>query len=175
MNEFTVNDPPAPDDGLPRHPMWMPILVGAIVIAVLSLIPFIGLTCCFHMIVGGLVATWLYSWSYTGAMPMSKGIVIGLISTLLGSILSIVVIDAIWLLFDYQIGAETMKNVVMKLAEMLGDEAYELMREQLENAPETELTPMVFAIQLASALFMSAIAGLISGSLGAAIFKGRRG
>jgi mannitol-specific phosphotransferase system IIBC component len=175
MNEFTVNDPPVPDDGPPRHPVWMPILIGAIVIATLSVIPFVGLTCCLHMILGGLVATWLYSWSFAGAMPMSKGIMIGLISTLLGGILSVMVIDAIWLLFDYQIGAETMKNAAMKLAEMLGDEVYQQMREQLEEATETELTPMVFVAQLASTLFMSAIAGLISGSLGAAIFKGGRG
>lgn len=153
--------------------MVMPILAGAGFITCVSLIPFASLTCCLPSILGGLLATFLYSSKLDGPMEMSKGITIGLLTCLLGGIAAVVIIDLIWMTFDYQIGADSMSGMMMQLGELLGEEAAEQMSEAMEMAAEQALNPATIAMQLASAAFISAVGGLISGSLGVALFKGR--
>jgi hypothetical protein len=174
MSEFTVNEPS--DRNRSQQPsMRMPILIGAIVTAGISLIPFASLTCCLPMIFGGLLATFLYSRGLTSPMAMSKGITIGLITALLGGILTVLIIDIVWLTQGYQMGAEAMKETALWIASLAGEEAVETVREELEATGEQQLTPAAFAMQIASTATISAIGGLISGSLGAALFKGGRG
>lgn len=153
--------------------MRMPIVIGAVVTAGLSLIPFANLTCCLPMIFGGLLATFLYSRGLTSPMAMSKGITIGLVTALLGGLLTVLIIDVVWLTQGYQIGAETMKETALWIASLAGEEAVESVREELEATGAQELTPAAFAMQIASAATISAVGGLISGSLGAALFKGK--
>ena len=171
MSEFTVDQTTNGDGPPPAPPMAMPILVGAGFITVVSLIPFASLTCCLPSILGGLLATWLYSTKRDGPMEMSKGITIGLLTCLLGGIAAVAVIDLIWVVFDYQIGADSMQGMMMQLGELMGEEVAEQMAEAMEQAAEQALTPATIAMQFASAAFISAIGGLISGSLGAALFK----
>lgn len=172
MSEFTV-DPSTAADGPPPAPsMVMPIVVGAAFITVVSLIPFASLTCCLPSILGGLLATWIYSSRLDGPMEMTKGITIGLLTCLLGGIVAVAIIDLIWAVFDYQIGVDSMRGMMMQLGELLGEEAAEQMSDAMEQAAEQALSPGAIAMQLASAAFISAIGGLISGSLGAALFKG---
>ena len=104
MSEFTVNDPP--DRARSSQPsIRMPILIGAVVTAGISLIPFASLTCCLPMVFGGLLATFLYSRGLTSPMAMSKGITIGLITTLLGGLLAVLIIDIVWWTQGYQMEA----------------------------------------------------------------------
>lgn len=174
MSEFTVDDPANGDGPPPAPSMAMPILVGAALITGLSLIPFASMTCCLPSILGGLLAIWLYSLKMDGPLEMSKGITIGLVTCLLGGIAAVAVIDLIWVTFDYQIGADSMQGMMMQLGELMGEEVAEQMSEAMEQAAEQALTPGAIGMQLASAAFISAIGGLISGSLGVALFKGSR-
>lgn len=174
MSQFTVDDPPL--HGEPTTPsMRKPILIGVLVTTGLSLIPFASLTCCLPMIFGGLLATFLYTRGLSSPMAMSKGITVGLITTLLGGVLTILIIDVIWLTQGYQIGAETMEKAALWIAELAGEEAVERVKEELEVTGPQKLTPAAFAMQIASTAAVSAIGGLISGSLGAALFRGGRG
>ncbi|MEZ5276787.1 MAG: hypothetical protein R3F07_10445 [Opitutaceae bacterium] len=97
------------------------------------------------------------------------------LTTLLGGIVTILIIDLIWITFDHQLGAETMKNVMLQFGELLGEEAAEQMAEAMEQSVDQTLTSLTFVMQLASSATIAAIGGLIAGSLGAALFKGRKG
>jgi len=171
MSDFTIDDPSSTEGPPPSPSMTMPILIGAALITGITLIPFASMTCCLPSILGGLLATWLYSSKLDGAMEMSKGITIGLLTCLLGGVAGVLATDLIWMSFDYQIGADSMRGAMAQLGELLGEDAADQMSEAMEQAAEQVLTPAVFGMQLASAAFISGIGGLISGSLGSALFK----
>ena len=162
-----------PADPVDKPDDFQAMLMGGGLVFILSIIPFVNLLgCCLIIqILGALLAVHLYTSKYHLTLSPGKGIVLGILSCLLGGIAAFVVtmiLQKLGLDFSQQMLQEQM----IKWAESFGGpEVAEQMREEIErqNAQGVGLVQVI--VGLVFSVIFNALGGLIGGAIGAAIFK----
>lgn len=148
------------------------ILIGSGVIFVIGIVPFVNLinACCLGMLLGGGVAVWHYANQYNLSLTSGEGFKLGALAGLLGGLAGLVVGYMLLALFNYQPGAEEIKNLVLNLADSdpaVRAQMEESFREQSENA----LSIGNIAIGTATTVIIYPLFAGLGGIIAASIFK----
>lgn len=148
------------------------VLIGASVIFVIGVVPFLNLinACCLGMLLGGGVAVWHYVNQYNLALTSGEGFKLGAMAGLLGGLAGLVVGYVLIVLFDYQPGAEAIKELMLNI---FGDDPTvraqmeESFREQSANA----LSAGNIAIGAISTIIIYPLFAGLGGIIAASMFK----
>jgi len=165
--EPTAVIPPVeePDD-------FQAMLIGAALIFVVSFIPYASFSCCLPYLVGALLAVHLFTGKYRLTISYGRGIKLGILTCLMGGLATWVVMLAIRLLFDYQVGAKEGTALTLWLVEKMGNpEAVKQVKEAMEAQQAQGVTVGQVLGGLAGVGVFASLSGLIGGALGALLFK----
>lgn len=170
-------DPEVPNiPGIVEEPDdFKPMLIGASVLFVTSFIPFAALACCLPHIGAALLAVHLFTAKYALTLTAGRAMKLGIFTCLMGAIASWAVMMAIYFLLDYQVGKEVedmMVNFSIQMTERGGNQAAaDQIREQHAQQRAQGWGVMQISLSLLGGAVFAAIAGVIGGAIGAAIFK----
>lgn len=161
----TQTQPESPDN-------FNSVLIGSGVIFFIGIVPFLNLinVCCLGMLLGGGVAVWHYVNQYSLSLTSGEGFKIGALAGLLGGLAGLVAGYVLLALFDYQPGAEEIKNFVLNLAgsdPAVRAQMEESFREQSENA----LSASSIAISTATTVILYPLFAGLGGIVAASMFK----
>ncbi len=148
------------------------VLIGGTLIFVIGIVPFLNLinSCCLGMLLGGGVAVWHYTNQYNLTLTSGEGFKLGALAGLLGGLAGLVVSYVLIALFDYQPGAEAIKDLMLNI---FGDDP--TVRAQMEESFREQSANALSASAIAIGVITTAIiyplfAGL-GGIIGASLFK----
>jgi hypothetical protein len=143
------------------------ILIGAGVIFLFGVTPYLNLTCCLGITVGGAVAVWHYVSQHSLSLSNGEGFKLGALAGLLGGLATLVVSYALLLLAGYQPGQKEVQDLMLSI---FGNDPavraqMELqMREQSANALSAgNIAVGVIATAIVNPLF-AGLGGVISAS-----------
>jgi uncharacterized membrane protein YeaQ/YmgE (transglycosylase-associated protein family) len=156
--------------------------VAGSAIGVVSSVPGLNLInccCCAGIILGGVLAVYLYREEFREGMPpleSSDGLVLGILAGLVGAFAATVLSLLIFLAFG-SLESEFVRGIVEKVLESLEDAgslpggAAEQIREQMEEAFAEATTVMGILGSLRMNLIIYPIFGMLGGLLGYQFFK----
>ena len=88
------------------------MMIGAAVILVLSMIPYVRMGCCLLYWAGALVAIHLFTQQYRLTLSYGGGVKLGVLTCLLGGYTAWIVGVAIWLIFGTQLASTNWRSKV---------------------------------------------------------------
>ena len=149
-----------------------PALLGGAVIALLSAIPIVNFGncfCCMWVILGGLIATYLYQKKLPEELPFpsSDGAVVGLLAGIFGALFG-TLLHFFFLAVVGTLPARGVFETVMEYSEEIPPEVEEFLEELFA---EGVVTPLLVFIHLFFSLILDSVFGLIGGLIGVGVFK----
>lgn len=162
-----------PTDPVEKPDDFQAMLIGGGLVFILSIIPFVNfLGCCLIIqILGSLLAIHVYTNKYKLTLSPGKGIMLGILTCLLGGIAAFVltmILQKLGLDFSQQF----MQEQMIKMAENFGGpEAAEQVREEIERQNIEGVGVVQIVIGLVISVIFNSVGGLIGGAIGAAVFK----
>lgn len=162
-----------PSDPVEKPDDFQAMLMGGGLVFVMSIIPFVNfLGCCLVIqILGALLAVHLYTSKYNLTISAGKGIVLGILTCLLGGIAAFVVTIILQRL-GLDLGQQAIQEAMIQFAEnMGGPEVAEQMREEIERQNAQGMQAVEIVVGLVFSVIFNALGGLIGGAIGAAVFK----
>ena len=164
-NSFRVEPAKDPDD-------FQAMLVGASVVFVLSVIPFVNLLgcCLIPQVLGGLLAVHWFTKKYDLTLSPGKGIILGILTCLLGGVAAFVVMTVLQKLGLNPV-EDFMNETVIDLVEKYIPDAADQVREEIERQKIEGPGATALVIGILSTLFFNTVGGLIGGAIGASVFK----
>lgn len=165
-NSFQVEPAEKPDD-------FQAMLLGAGLVFIISVIPFVNLLgcCLIPQILGAMMAVYWFTNKYQVTISPGKGIVLGILTCLLGGIAAFVVATILQKLGFNPVEKFTNQATIDLMEKFAGPEAAQAARDQIEKQMAQGLTALQVVIGLVVSLVVNAIGGLIGGAIGAAVFK----
>ncbi len=161
----TSTGPKSPDN-------FNSILIGAGVIFVIGIVPFLNLIngCCLGMLLGGGVAVWHYANQYNLSLTSGEGFKLGALAGLLGGLAGLVVSYVLLALFDYQPGLQEIKSIFLDLAE--SDPAIRAqIEESFRQQSETAFSISSIAIGTVGTVIIYPLFAGLGGIIAASVFK----
>ena len=165
-------------DSLQVEPVEKPddfqaMLYGAAVVFVLSVIPFVNLLgcCLIPQILGALLAVYWFTNKYQLTISPGKGIILGILTCMLGGIAAFVVGMILQKLGINPVEKFTNQMTIDLMERFAGPEAADAAREQIEKQMRQGLTAIQVVIGLFVSVGLNALGGLVGGAIGAAVFK----
>jgi len=155
-------------------------LYGGIVIATISSVPGLNLLnclCCAGIMLGGLVAVFVYSRELTPEAPplsASDAVQLGALSGVIAAFLSLLLHLVVYALFG-----NVAERIIYELVHSILDatnvppETVQMFEEIFHEALERGLTPFVVFLSLVQDLILFTLFGFLGGLIGYAIFKKR--
>ena len=162
-----------PTDPVEKPDDFQAMLMGGGLVFILSIIPFVNfLGCCLIIqILGALLAVHIYTKKYNLTISAGKGIVLGILTCLLGGIAAFVVTMILQKL-GLDVGQQMIQEQMIQFAEnYMGPEAAEQMREEIERQRAQGMGAVQVVVGLIFSVIFNALGGLIGGAIGAAVFK----
>ena len=121
----------------PKPDKLIPALYGGIIMAIISTVPFLSLInclCCAGLLFGGFIAVYFYKNNFTPDTPpfnsgdcMAVGALAGLISAVIGTILSLIFLSMF---------GNVMGEFIMKILREYSTQLPEQTLDQIESAPQ---------------------------------------
>ncbi|MCZ6671415.1 MAG: DUF4199 family protein [Verrucomicrobia bacterium] len=164
-NSFRVEPAEKPDD-------FQAMLVGAALVFVVSVIPFVNLLgcCLIPQVLGAMLAVYWFTNKYQLTISPGKGIVLGILTCLLGGIAAFI-ISMILQKLGINPVEEFTNQTIIDLVEKYAPDMADQVREQIERQKLEGLGAVQIVIGLVFSLVFNAVGGLIGGAIGAAVFK----
>jgi hypothetical protein len=156
--------------------MLKPALIGGVLLGVCSALPFLNIlncVCCAWVIVGGALAAYLYVKESSAPVTLGRGIMLGLLTGVVGTIVN-TVLSALMRLVLSSAGVNVMGQVKQALDRIpnLPPET----RSIIENmAAQGNIGIVVFILGALFTLVIYCIFAMIGGAIGVAIFEKRKG
>lgn len=149
-----------------------PALIGGAVIAVLSTIPVINFGncfCCMWVILGGLIAAYVYQNNLPGELPFtsSDGALVGLLAGIFGALFG-TLLHFFFMAVVGTLPARDVFETIMDYSEDIPPEVEEILNEIFADG---SVTPLLVFVQLFFSLIIDSAFGLIGGLIGAGVFK----
>lgn len=148
------------------------MLIGAAVILVLSLVPYVRMVCCLTHLLGIWLAIFLFTGRYRLTLSYGEGIRLGILTSLLGNYGAWLIGVVLWLVMGEQPGAEEGRQLALWIAGKAGgpeavEEARKAMAAQIVATPGLkELGVGVVVVGISAA-----VSGVLGGALGALMFR----
>ena len=167
---------------MPEKPNKLRVaLISGGVIGFVSAVPGLNLInccCCAGIILGGVLAVYLYKQEFTEGMPAMEssdalilGVMAGVVSAFVSTILNLFIIE----LFG-DVASEFAYSIIEKLIEQanLPPENVEDLRSQMEQAMAEQSSFIGVMTELALSLIIHPLFALLGGLIGFSIFKQKR-
>ncbi len=166
QSSFQVDPVEKPDD-------FQAMLMGAGLVFIISVIPFVNLLgCCLvPQVLGAIMAVYWFTNKYQLTISPGKGIVLGILTCLLGGIAAFIVATILQKLGFNPVEKFTNQATIDLLEKFAGAEAAQAAREQIEKQMAQGLTAVQVVIGLIVSVVLNTIGGVIGGAIGAAVFK----
>ena len=155
--------------------MLKPALIGGVLLGILSSVPFISLFncfCCAWVIVGGVVAAYLYVKESPTPVTLGGGVALGLIAGIIGSFVSALFSIPLRML-THQAGIDVMEQMKHTLDQLpnVPPETRELIA---KLSTQGNLGTTIFIVGLLGMLVIYSLFAMIGGAIGIAIFEKRK-
>lgn len=165
-NSLQADHAESPDD---FHAM----LTGAALVFIVGVIPVVYMVgcCLIPQILGALLAVHVYTKKYQLTVSAGKGIVLGILTCLLGGVAAFVVVMVLQKFGLDPTQAMTQEWSIQFAERIGGPEAAEEARRQIELQNSQGVGALQIVIGLVIGIILNAIGGLVGGAIGAAVFK----
>ena len=152
----------------------MSLYTGAIAAAVIGLLPYVNVLILPAYVIGAGVAVWHASTRRGQALQYKEGAKLGFLSPFLGTLVAVVIVDLIWLFFDYQLWQRQNSQFMLAIfRSFAGPVTIDAMREAFAQQEVKPFQWYMFLIQvLVNALFC-ALFGILAGVAAVKIFRPR--
>ena len=145
---------------------FVPAFIGGVVSGVLLMTPFLFFCCCLWLIPGGVLAAWILSSRTEAGLKPGDGAVVGALTGIVAA-----VVDSLLGLTPLQdINRSIMMTVTDRMAEFSGTPLPQLGRLKEQLAAPTVPTAAGFLISLFILAAVMALAGILGGIIGVAVF-----
>ena len=145
------------------------IYTGAIVTAVVAMLPYVNVFIIPAFVIGGIVTVRKAVARVCRPLELREGAKLGFLATFLGALGSAVVVDIIWQFFDYQLwqrqNAQLMLGIFHSFA---SPETLDKMTIAFEQSAAKSFAWYMIIVQLLSCAIMSGIFGTLTGVITAA-------
>ncbi len=150
------------------------LYAGAIACAVVGLLPYVNVFIVPGYIVGAFVAVWHATGRRAQRLPYKDAAKLGFLSTFLGSVAAIVVVDIIWMFFDYQLWQGQNSQLMLAIVgSFAGPVTIDAMRDAFAQQAVKPFQWYVLLFQLLGSAIFCGIFGTLSGLLAVKIFRPR--
>ena len=165
QNSFQVEPAEKPDD-------FQAMLMGAALVFFASIIPYVNLLgcCLIPQVLGAMIAVYWFTNNYKLTVSPGKGIVLGILTCLLGGVAAFIV-SIILQKFGFNPSGDAMNELMINFFDKINPEAGDQIREEIEKQKLEGLTAVQIIVGLVMNLVLSTIGGVIGGAIGAAVFK----
>ncbi len=148
------------------------MLIGAVVIVVLSLVPYVRLVCCLTHLLGIWLAISLFTGRYRLTLSYGEGIRLGVLTSLLGNYGAWLIGVVLWLVMGDQPGAEEGRQLASWIAGKFGGpEAVEDARKQLAAQATAAPGLRELGVGVVVVGISAAVSGVLGGATGALMFR----
>lgn len=156
--------------------MLKPALIGGVLLGILSAIPVISALncfCCAWVIGGGVLASYLYVNSSPVAVSLGKGVVLGLLTGVIGAIVDIVFTIPLQFLLS-RAGMNPLQQVAEMLEQMpnMPPETKNALRSIFSHSAGAGLVLLIAGGFIT--LLLYSIMAMLGGAIGVAIFEKRK-
>ena len=159
------------DEIAPRSKTESSLYAGAIASAVVGLLPYLNVFILPAYIVGALVAVWHAVRRGGQRLQYKDGAKLGFLSTFLGSVAAIIVVDIIWMFFDYQLWQRQNSQLMLAIfRSFAGPVMLDTMRDAFAQQAVKPFQWYVLLFQLLGSAVLCGIFGTLSGLMGVKIF-----
>ncbi len=149
------------------------LYAGAIATGLVSLLPYINVFILPAYVLGAAVAIW-HAARRGQTLVYKDGVKLGFLSTFLGSMVAVVVVDLIWVFFDYQLWQRQNQELMLTMfRSFAGPGTVDAMSDAFAQENAKVFRWYVLLIQLAANALFCGIFGTLAGLLSAKIFRPR--
>jgi hypothetical protein len=148
------------------------IYVGAIATAAIALLPYVNILVLPAYVVGATVAVWHAVSRHGQRLQFKDGASLGFLSTLVGSIAAVVMIDLIWVFFDYQLWQSQNQEFLLGIFRSFArPSTVEAMRDAFAQNEAKIFRWYILLLQAVGNVVVCGIFGTLSGLLAVKIFR----
>ena len=150
------------------------LYAGAIATAAIALLPYVNVFILPAYVIGAFVAVWCATQARGRTLSSKEGAKLGFLSTFLGALCAAVLVDLVWLFFDYQLWSKQNSDLILAIAgSFAGPVTLDAMRDQFAQQALKPFQWYIFLFQLIGNAIFCGICGTLSGLLAAKIFRPR--
>lgn len=151
------------------------LYAGALATGVIGLLPYVNVFVLPAYLVGAAVAVW-HAVSRRGqVLQFKEGAKLGFLSTFFGSMVAVVMVDLIWVFFDYQLWQRQNQGLLLAIfGAVASPSTLEAMRDAFADSNARIFRWYMLLLQLAGNALFCGIFGSLSGLLAVKIFLPQR-
>ncbi|MDQ3198531.1 MAG: hypothetical protein M3Q46_04970 [Verrucomicrobiota bacterium] len=148
------------------------LYVGAIATGLVGLLPYVNVFIFPAYVVGAMVAVWHAVTRRGRSLQFKDGAKLGFLSTFLGSMVAVVLVDLIWVFFDYQLWQRQNEQLMLGIFRSFASAAtVDTMSAALAENHGKVFRWYLLLFQLLGNAVFCGIFGTLSGLLGVKIFR----
>jgi hypothetical protein len=148
--------------------LFKPALIGGVILGILSSLPLVNCLCCAWAIAGGVIAAYLYVRDARESVTLGRGVSLGLLTGLIGTIVFALFSIPLHLLMNPGSGLVEQMQQSMARVPNVPPETRQMM-EQLANH-----TGIIYAFGFIFMLGLCCLFGMAGGAIGVALFEKRK-
>ncbi len=150
------------------------LYTGAIATLVIGLLPYVNVFILPAYVVGALVAVWHATAVRGQSLQFKDGAKLGFLSTFFGTLVAVVLVDLIWLFFDYQLWQRQNSQLMLAIfRSFAGPVTLDAMRDAFAQQEVKPFQWYLFFVQVLVNAFFCGIFGALSGLVAVKIFRPR--
>ena len=148
------------------------LYLGALATAVVSLLPYINVFIVPAFIIGAVVAVWHAAKRRERALRYQEGAKLGFLSTFFGTLVAAILVDLVWLFFDYQLWQRQNSQLMLAIfASFMKPATLDAVRDQFAQQEAKPFQWFLLLFQLIGNAIFCGIFGTLSGVVAVKIFR----
>lgn len=148
------------------------LYAGAIATAVVGLLPYVNVFILPAYVVGAFVAVRYATQARGRSLLFKDAAKLGFLSTFLGTLCAVLLVDLLWLFFDYQLWQKQNSDLMLAIfGSFMRPVAMDAMRDAFAQQAVKPFQWYIFLIQVAVNAFICGIFGTLFGVIAAKIFR----
>jgi hypothetical protein len=156
-----------------QSPMFKPALIGGVLLGVLTSLPVVNCLCCVWVIGAGVVASYLYIKSSPVTVTLGTGILLGLLTGIIGAIVGTLFAIPLHLLYSrLGMGLGEQARQFIEQFPSLPPEARDALRTLASRAPNIGL--LIIVLSGIFNLVLYSLMAMLGGAIGVALFEKRK-
>jgi len=165
MPEATVSTKSESDNSL---------YAGAIATAVVGVLPYVNVFILPAYVIGGFVAVRYATQARGRSLLFKDAAKLGFLSTFLGTLCAVLLVDLIWLFSDYQLWQKQNADLMLAIfGSFMSSVAMDAMRDAFAQQAVKPFQWYIFLMQVAVNAFFCGVFGTLSGVIAVKIFRPR--
>jgi hypothetical protein len=148
------------------------LYAGAIATGVIGLFPYVNVFVLPAYVIGAAVAVWHAAVRRGQALQFKDGAKLGFLSTFFGSMVAVVLVDLIWMFFDYQLWQRQNQELMLGIfRSFAGPSTIDAMSDAFAQNNAKIFRWYILLLQLAGNAIFCGIFGSLAGLLAVKIFR----